>query len=70
VSATRANGTHTVDCSGSDGLVTSAVLKVPSLKPGHQYDVYANLNQVTPQLTDGNRNPMQWNYLATQVKDS
>jgi hypothetical protein len=67
---TCANGTHTVDCSGSDGLVTSAVLKVPSLTPGDQYDIYANLNQVTTQLTDGNRNPMDWNYLATEVQDS
>lgn len=42
------------------GLVTSAKLTVADLKPGAQYIVYANLNQVTAQLTDGNRNPMDW----------
>ena len=67
---TCANGTKKIACSGSDGLVTSAVLIIPSLKPGNQYQVYANLNQVSPQLTDGNRNPLDWNYAATEVKDS
>jgi hypothetical protein len=61
-----------VDCSGSstDGLVTSAVLTVPSLTPGVQYAVYANLNQVTPQLVDGNGNAMPWDYASAEVKDS
>jgi hypothetical protein len=62
------NGTTTVDCSGSDGLATSAVLTLPRLEPGKKYEVYANLDQVAPQLTDGNRNPMDWNYAATEVK--
>jgi len=69
-SLTCANGKAKIDCSGADGLVTSAVLVVPSLKPGLQYQVYANLNQVTPQLVDGNRNPLQWNYAASEVKGS
>jgi len=69
-SITCANGSATVDCSGSGGLVTSAVLTVPSLTPGTVYDVYANLNQVTTQLTDGNGNPLSWNYPAGAVKDS
>jgi hypothetical protein len=64
------NGTDTVDCSGSGDLVTSAVLTVAGFKPGKKYDVYANLNQVTPQLTDGNGNPLDWNYAATEVMDS
>lgn len=64
------NGTNAVDCSGSAGLVTSAVLTVPAMKPGKKYDVYANLNQIVPQLTDGNRNPMDWNDAATEVIDS
>lgn len=59
-----------VDCSGSGGLVTAAVLTVPGLKVGTDYEVYANLNQVTPQLVDGNRNPMYWNYRQTGVQGS
>jgi hypothetical protein len=65
-----ANGRTTVACSGSAGLVTSAVLTVPSLVPGHQYELYANLDDTTPQLTDGNANPMDWNNNAVEVKDS
>jgi hypothetical protein len=65
-----ANGKTTVDCSGASGLVTSAVLIVPSMMPSLTYDVYANLRQVTTQLTDGNRNPLSWNDAATEVKDS
>jgi hypothetical protein len=56
-----------VDCSGSGGLVTSAVLTVPSLEAGKKYQVYANQDQITDQLVDGNRNPMQWNSRATEV---
>lgn len=67
---TCANGTTTVDCSGSGGLVTSAKLTVPSLTPGAKYEVYANRNQVTPQLVDGNGNPMDWNYASVEVQDS
>lgn len=65
-----AHGTDIVDCSGSNGLVTSAALTVPSMKPGEKYDVFANLRDVTAQLVDGNGNPMDWNYSATEVKDS
>ncbi|HEY2299568.1 MAG TPA: hypothetical protein VGH43_17680 [Jatrophihabitans sp.] len=64
------HGLDTIDCSGSGSLVTSAVLTVPSLTPGVRYDVYANLNQVTPQLVDGNGNPMGWNYESAEVRDS
>lgn len=67
---TCANGTDTVDCSGSGGLVTSAELTIPSLNPGGRYEVYANLDQAVPQLVDGNGNPMQWQYAQTEVKDS
>jgi hypothetical protein len=56
-----------VDCSGADGLVTSAVLTVPSLEAGKKYEVYANQNQVTEQLVDGNRNPVSWNSDTTGV---
>jgi hypothetical protein len=40
------------------------------MTPGKTYEVYTNLDQVTPQLSDGNGNPMQWNYEATQVIDA
>ena len=67
---TCSNGTTTVDCSGSGGLVTSAILFVSGLTVGDKYVVYANLNQVATQLVDGNKNPMQWNNGATEVQDS
>lgn len=67
---TCAHGVDTVDCSGSGGLITSAALTVPSMNPGDKYAVYTNLDQVSPQLVDGNGNPMDWNYEATEVKDS
>jgi hypothetical protein len=40
------------------------------MHPGRRYDVFANLDQTTTQLVDGNGNPMDWNYAATEVKDS
>ena len=64
------NGHTVIDCAGAGGVVTSAILKVSGLVVGDKYDVYANLNEVTPQLVDGNGNPMQWNYRATEVLDS
>lgn len=64
------HGKRSVDCSGSAGLVTSAVLTVPGLKEGKKYQVYGNQNQVVPQLTDGNRNPMDWNNSAVEVQGS
>ena len=67
---TCSNGTSTVDCSGSGGLVTSAILFVSGLTVGDKYEVFANLNQVTTQLVDGNGNPLQWNNGATEVQDS
>jgi hypothetical protein len=62
-----ANGKVVVDCSGSGDLVTSAKITVPDLEPGKKYVVYANLNQVTSQLTDVNGNAMQWNDAQTEV---
>lgn len=59
-----------VDCSGADGLVTAAVLTVPDIEAGKRYAVFANLDQVTPQLVDGNGNPMEWNYESTGVLGS
>jgi hypothetical protein len=67
VTCYNASSDNPVDCAGADGLVTSAVLTVPSLAAGKKYQIYANLNQVTDQLTDGNRNAMQWNYAQSEV---
>lgn len=64
------NGTATVDCSGSGGLVTSAVLTVPALVGGREFQVFGNLNAVTPQLTDGAGNPLDWNYSVADVTGS
>ena len=44
--------------------MTSAVLTIPSMVSGTKYGVWGNLNQVVPQLTDANRNPLDWNYEA------
>jgi hypothetical protein len=56
-----------VDCSGSGGLVTSAVLFVPAVKGEAKFQVYANLNSVTSQLTDGAGNPLGWEGYAASV---
>jgi hypothetical protein len=67
---TCSDGTAEVDCSGSGGLVTSAVLTVTGLTGGGKYQVYANQNATTSQLTDGNGNPLPWNYEAADVTGS
>jgi hypothetical protein len=67
---TCSNGTTNVACSGSGGLVTSAVLKVPALSGGTEFEVYANLNAITSQLTDGAGNPLPWGYEAADVTGS
>jgi hypothetical protein len=63
------NGSGTVDCSGSGGLVTQAVLTVPSLSghPGSEYEVWANQGSVTSQLTDGAGNPLSWAFRVADV---
>lgn len=67
---TCSNGSAAVDCSGAGGLVTSAVLTVTGLTGGAEYQVYANLNAITSQLTDGNGNPLPWDYEAADVTGS
>lgn len=37
---------------------------------GQTDQVWANQDQVVPQLSDGNRNPLDWNYEASEVLDS
>jgi hypothetical protein len=64
------DGTGTVACSGSGGLVTSAVLTVPDVHAGRDYQVWANLDSVTSQLTDGAGNPLDWSFQAADVTGS
>jgi hypothetical protein len=64
------DGTGTVACSGSGGLVTSAVLTVPDVTVGHDYEVWANQDSVTSQLTDGAGNPLDWSYRGADVTGS
>jgi hypothetical protein len=64
------NGMAYIDCSGSGGLVTSAILQLTGPIDGLKYQVYANLNQITTQLTDGAGNPLSWNYAVAQVTGS
>jgi hypothetical protein len=67
---TCSTDTATVDCSGRHGLVTSAVLTIPQLTSGTQYSVFANIDGVAPQLTDGNGNPLAWSRRVDRVKAS
>jgi hypothetical protein len=69
---TCSNGSITVDCSGTatGGLVTSAVLTVPAIAVGKEYQVWANLDSVTLQLTDAAGNPLDWSYEAADVTGS
>jgi hypothetical protein len=64
------DGTGTVACSGSGGLVTSAVLTVPDVAAGQDYEVWANQHSTTSQLTDGAGNPVDWSYQAADVTGS
>jgi hypothetical protein len=64
------DGSGPVACSGVDGLVTSAVLSVPDVAAGHDYEVWANQGSVTSQLTDGAGNPLDWSYQVADVTGS
>ncbi|HVV75490.1 MAG TPA: hypothetical protein VHC43_05590 [Mycobacteriales bacterium] len=41
-----------IACNGSAGAVSTAVLQVPSVVAGETYEVWANLNQVIPPISD------------------
>jgi hypothetical protein len=71
-SITCSNGHATVDCSGTGGLITSAVLAVPALsgQVGTKYEVWTNLGSTSSQLTDGTGNPMDWTSDVAEVTDS
>ncbi|MBV9486180.1 MAG: hypothetical protein JO246_09010 [Frankiaceae bacterium] len=64
------DGTGTVPCDGSNGLVTSARLSVDDVVGGAKFQVWANQDAVTSQLTDGAGNPLQWGYRVAQVTGS
>jgi hypothetical protein len=64
------DGTNDVACSGDDGLVTSAVLDVPGVVSGAKFRIWSNVDAVTPQLTDGAGNPLDWDYPVAEVKGS
>jgi hypothetical protein len=64
------DGTGTVACSGSGGLITSAVLTVPDVTAAQDYQVWANLDSVTSQLTDGAGNPLDWSFQVADVTGS
>jgi hypothetical protein len=64
------NGTTATACSGDGAMVTSAVLTVPAVTAGAKYEVYANQDFVTSQLTDAAGNPLPWNYSVAEVTGS
>jgi hypothetical protein len=69
-SITCSDGTSVIDCSGDDGLVTSAILQVAQVEGGQKYEVWANLDSETSQLTDAAGNPLGWSYAAAEVTGS
>jgi hypothetical protein len=69
-SITCGDGISTVPCDGSGNLVTSARLTVPDVVGGARFQVWANLDNLTPQLTDGAGNPLRWDYSVAQVTGS
>ena len=62
------NGKVIIDCSGSGGLVTSAVLTIPVVTGGKNYEVWADLDPATSQITDAGGLPVSWQYAIAQVK--
>jgi hypothetical protein len=62
------DGTAIVDCSGSAGLVTSAVLTIPAVTGGRHYEVWADLGATTSQITDAGGLPVSWQYAIAQVR--
>jgi uncharacterized OsmC-like protein len=64
------NGTAVVDCAGAGSDITSAQLDVPDVAAGQDYEVWANVDSVTPQLTDAVGNPLGWGRIAAKVVGS
>lgn len=62
------NGIAIIDCSGSGGLVTSAVLTIPEVTGGKNYEVWADLGATTSQITDAGGLPVSWEYAVAQVR--
>jgi hypothetical protein len=49
-----------VDCSGTAASVRFVTLVVPDVTSGQRYELYANQQSVTSQLTDAAGNPVNW----------
>jgi hypothetical protein len=66
---TCASGGTAADCSGADGLVTSAVLTVPAVTghKGKEFVIEANQDSIASQLVDGVGNPADWSTGAALV---
>jgi hypothetical protein len=62
------NGSAFIDCSGSGGLVSSAVLTIPGVVGKQHYEVWADLDATTSQITDAGGLPVSWQYAIAQVK--
>jgi hypothetical protein len=62
------NGKALIDCSGSGGLVTSAVLTIPNVTGGRNYEIWADLGATTSQIADAGGLPLSWQYPIAQVK--
>jgi hypothetical protein len=62
------NGKQIIDCSGSAGLITSAVLTIPKVTGGLSYEVWADLDATTSQITDAGGLPVSWQYAIAQVQ--
>jgi hypothetical protein len=43
---------------------------VPDVAAGQDYEVWANVDSVTPQLTDAAGNPLGWGRIAAKVVGS
>lgn len=62
------NGKKIIDCSGSGGLITSAVLTIPAVTGGKHYEVWADPDATTSQITDAGGLPVSWQYAIAQVR--
>jgi hypothetical protein len=62
------NGKAIIDCSGSAGLITSAVLTIPAVTGGRHYEIWADLDTTAAQITDAGGLPVSWQYAIAQVE--
>ena len=62
------NGKVIIDCSGSAGLITSAVITIQKVTGGRNYEIWADLDPTASQITDAGGLPVSWQYAIAQVK--